>query len=93
MAKLSVVLVRWADAHAGVEHWHSLEELEDDGEYIVQSVGWLIPVGDGGKDGHVTLVQSLTEDEQVDHVLHIPVAMVRSVAVCHTVEGRAMGGK
>lgn len=92
MAGLNVVLVRWADAHAGVEHWHALSDLEDDGEYIVQTVGWLIPADEGGKNGHVTLAQSWTMDEQVDHVIHIPVAMVRSMSVCHSFDGKLLEG-
>lgn len=80
MARLTAAVVRWADAHAGVEHWTALEELDDDGEYIVESVGWLLPVDEGGKADHVTLVQSLTADDHVDHVLHIPVSMVRTIA-------------
>lgn len=88
MAGLSVVLLKWADAHSGAHHWHALGEIEDDGEYIVQSVGWLIPVDEGGKDGHVTLAQSMTPDADVDHVLHVPVGMVRSMSVCCTFEGR-----
>ena len=80
MAGLTAVVVHWADAHAGTEHWTPVEELDDDGEYIVASVGWLLPVDEGGKPDHVTLVQSLTVDDHVDHVLHIPVSMVRTIA-------------
>lgn len=79
MAGLTAVIVRWADAHAGTEHWTPLEELDDDGEYIVSSVGWLLPVDEGGKADHVTVVQSVTVDDHVDHVLHIPVSMVRTL--------------
>jgi len=81
MAGLTPVIVTWADAHAGVDHWMPLDELEDDGEYLVQSVGWLLPADDGGKQGHVTVAQSLTPDEHVDHVLHIPVSMVRTLVI------------
>lgn len=80
MARLTPVVVRWADAHAGLEHWTPIDELEDDGEYIVESVGWLLAPDDGGKADHVTLAQSLTPDDQVDHVIHIPVSMVRNLA-------------
>lgn len=80
MARLTAAVVRWADAHAGTEHWTPLDELEDDGEYLVESVGWLLPVDEGGKPDHVTLVQSVTPDEHVDHVIHIPVSMVRTIA-------------
>ena len=73
--------VEWADAHAGPEQWTQLADMDDDGEYIVNSVGYLLPTGDGGKDGHVTLVQSITPNDDVDHTLHIPVAMVRRCIV------------
>ena len=81
MAGLAIVRIDWADAHAGPEHWTAVTDMEDDGEYIVQSVGWLMPTGDGGKEGHVTLVQSITPHDDVDHTLHIPVGMVRKCVV------------
>lgn len=77
------ILVVWADAHAGPEHWSSRNDIEDDGEYLVQSIGWLLTVGEGGKEQHVTMAQSWTPDDDVDHVIHIPVGMVRSMAVLH----------
>lgn len=79
MAGLGAAIVRWADAHAGADHWTPLGEMDDDGEYIVQSVGFLVPVDEGGKPDHVTLVQSITPDDHVDHVIHIPVGMVRTI--------------
>ena len=91
MAGLSLVLVRWADAHSGIGHWHELEETaEDDTEYLVQSVGWLIPTDKGGKQGHVTLAQSLTPDDMVDHILHIPKGMVRKMTVAYTTTGEPL---
>jgi len=80
------VRVEWADAHAGPEQWTQLADMDDDGEYIVNSVGYLLPTGDGGKDGHVTLVQSITPNDDVDHTLHIPVAMVRRCIVLCNVQ-------
>ena len=91
MAGLSLVLVRWADAHSGIGHWHELETTgEDDAEYLVQSVGWLIPADKGGKHGHVTLAQSLTPDDMVDHILHIPKGMVRQMVVAYTTTGEPL---
>jgi len=81
MAGLTPVLVEWADAHAGPEHWAALDSMEDDGEYIVRSIGWLLPADEGGKHDHVTLAQSITPDHDVDHTLHIPVGMVRRLVV------------
>lgn len=80
MARLTAVVVRWADAHSGAEQWTPIDEMDDDGEYLVESVGWLIPVDEGGKPNHVTLAQSLTPDDAVDHILHIPTSMVRNIA-------------
>jgi hypothetical protein len=43
------------------------------------------PHRDGGKPDHVTLYQSRNEDS-VDHVLHIPVRMVRTMKVLMELE-------
>jgi hypothetical protein len=40
--------VYWADACGGDAGWLTLDEVEDDGEVLVQSVGFLVPVGDAG---------------------------------------------
>lgn len=79
---MEVVQVVWADAHAGEnESWIAVEELQVQGEeYLVTSVGWLVV---GAKDKHVTIAQSLTADDQVDHVLHVPEGMVRKLTVLH----------
>jgi len=79
---VEVVQVVWADAHAGEnESWIAVEELQVQGEeYLVTSVGWLVV---GAKDKHVTIAQSLTADDQVDHVLHVPEGMVRKLTVLH----------
>ena len=79
--KFSIVLIRWADAHMSDAGWLELAEYEDDGETIVESVGFLIPVGEAGsKKDHVTLWQTLCDDEGI-HAMHIPVGMVREVKV------------
>ena len=77
------LLIVWADAHAGPEQWSSLNEIEDDGEYLVHSIGWLLVTGEGGKDRHVSIAQSWTPTDDVDHVIHIPLGMVRSMSVLH----------
>jgi hypothetical protein len=38
----------------------------------------LLSESDGGKVGHITIFQSITPNDDVDHVLHIPVQMVQS---------------
>ena len=81
MAGLKAVLVVWADAHADLETWTHPDDIDDNGEYLVRSVGWHLPVGDGGKTDHMTLCQSQTPNGDIDHVLHIPVGMVRTVTV------------
>jgi hypothetical protein len=78
MVKRTIVVVRWADAHSGASSWVSIDELDKTGEVVICSVGFLLPVEHGGRDHHVTLVQSF-DDTHVDHVLHIPVGMVRSM--------------
>ena len=75
----TMVLVEWNDAHAGDnDTWTPLEDIEDTGYYVVKSVGWLLP---DAKAGHVTIAQSLTPDEQVDHLLHVPAGMVNKMIV------------
>lgn len=78
---MAYVVVTWADAHAGPDEWCDPAEMDDTGEYLVVSLGHLLPSGEGGKDGHVTVAQSLTPDGHVDHILHIPTGMVRSLKV------------
>ena len=81
---MTVVLVTWHDAHSGAESWINIKDLDTD-PAEVQSVGFLLATGDGGKPDHVTLYQSRNEDS-VDHVLHIPVGMVKHIKVLMDVE-------
>ena len=74
-----VVLVEWADAHAGPGHWGDLDE--DTGEHIVRTAGFLITEEMGGKKLHVTIAQSHTPDGFYDHVIYIPSGMVRSIVI------------
>jgi hypothetical protein len=77
----SIVYVTWADAHTSEAGWIDLDEYEDQGEALVHTVGFLIPIGQlGSKDGHVTLWQSISDDDAI-HGFHIPVAMVRDIKV------------
>ena len=75
-----VVIVHWADAHSGAEHWAALD-TEDKAEFIVCSAGHLITQANGGKPGHLTIAQSHTPDLDFDHVLHIPNGMIRSCQI------------
>lgn len=76
--KRTIVVVEWADAHSGASSWVSIDELDKTGEVVITSVGFLLPVEQGGREHHVTLVQSF-DDTNVDHVIHVPVAMVRNM--------------
>jgi hypothetical protein len=76
-----MVLVTWADTHLSEGGWLDLADYEDDGECIVASVGFHIPVGDpGSKEKHLTLWQTLCKDEGI-HAIHIPVGMVREIKI------------
>ena len=76
---MTVVLVTWHDAHSGAESWINIKDLDTE-PAEVQSVGFLLATSDGGKPDHITLYQSRNEDS-VDHVLHIPVGMVKHIKV------------
>lgn len=85
---LAIVLVVWADAHTGEHGWMSNELGEDDQEEVlVQSVGFLVPANRGGKRRHITLWQSLCEDEGIA-LFHIPADMVRSLKVLRAAPGK-----
>jgi hypothetical protein len=74
-----MALVYWADACGGDAGWLTLEDVEDDGEVLVQSTGFLVPTEDpGGKQNHVTLLQSFHDGDGIN-LFYIPVAMVRKI--------------
>lgn len=75
--KATVVLVEWLDAHAASDGWCDTEELGPEG-CLVRTVGFLLP---DAKPDHVSVAQSLAEDEDLYHVFCIPVGMVRSMRV------------
>lgn len=81
---MTTVLVTWHDAHSGAESWINIKDLDTE-PAEVQSVGFLLVTTDGGKPDHVTLYQSRNE-ESVDHVLHIPVGMVKNIKVLMDLE-------
>ena len=81
---MTAVLVTWHDAHSGAESWINIKDLDTE-PAEVQSVGFLLATSDGGKPDHVTLYQSRNEDS-LDHVLHIPVGMVRTIKVLMDLE-------
>ncbi len=74
----TILLVEWADAHDGTDTWTAIEDLKDDGEVIITSIGFRLDEEHGGKKDHIALAQSLDGDH-VDNVLYIPVGMVRKM--------------
>ena len=74
---MTAVLVIWHDAHSGSESWINIKDLDTE-PAEVKSVGFMLAPADGGKPDHITLYQSRNEDS-LDHVLHIPVGMVKSI--------------
>lgn len=69
-----MVSVIWIDAHQLTDAWTELADIDDDGDRVVHSVGFLVPT----KAGHICLAQSVDE-ERVDNVLAIPHGMVRRI--------------
>jgi hypothetical protein len=76
----TLLLLEWADAHDGTETWTAIDDLIDDGEVVITSVGIQLDEDKGGKKGHVALAQSIDGDH-VDNVLYVPVGMIRKMTV------------
>ena len=81
---MTAVLVIWHDAHSGSESWINIKDLDTE-PAEVKSVGFMLAPADGGKPDHITLYQSRNEDS-LDHVLHIPIGMVKSVKMLMELE-------
>jgi hypothetical protein len=73
------VYIVWHDAHAGTETWVDLHTHKDVDPYVVRSTGWLLTDDLGGKPGHISIAQSWSDDDAVDSILHIPLAMVQEI--------------
>lgn len=72
-ADMRLAVVLWRDAHADGDSWISVEDIEDC-PYVVESVGFVL---EAVKSGHISLCQSLADDDGVvDHVLHVPNEMI-----------------
>lgn len=69
------VHVTWLDAHSGTDQWTQIDNMDQDG-CLVHTAGFLLP---DCKKGHITIYQSRTPNNDVDHVLHVPVAMVQTI--------------
>jgi hypothetical protein len=74
-----MVKVTWHDAHSISDGWAYEDEIDDDEPFSVVHIGYLLPVGKGGKRGHVSLAFGMTEDEALDTRMHIPQKMVIKV--------------
>jgi hypothetical protein len=75
------VAVVWLDAHGDADGWTEISDLDPEPRRVT-SVGLLLPTGEGGKRGHLTLAQTIDAGNGlVDSVLHIPRGMVRRVSV------------
>lgn len=77
----TIVWIKWADAHTSDGGWQELSALEDDGETIVDTVGFLVSADEESfKKNHITVWQTLCDGEGI-HAMHIPVGMMRSMIV------------
>ena len=68
------VQVIWQDAYSGLDSWHHLTDIRNEPR-IIRSVGILLH---GKVDDHISVCQSF-DNGHVDHVLHIPIKMVKQV--------------
>lgn len=76
-----IALVYWADATTGDPGWVTLDTVEEEGETLVMSVGFLIPVdAPGGRADHITLLQSHHDGDGIG-LFYIPSGMVRKISV------------
>ena len=75
--KYNLIQVTWHDAHAVSDSWTTRSEVDEE-PCVVTSVGYLIA---GAKLNHVVISQSLilNDDDNIDHVLAIPNAMVKRI--------------
>ena len=70
--KHPIVEIIWHDAHSIGDTWMPLPVDTD--PCIVCSIGWLLP---DAKPDYVVIAQSFTNEEMNDHVLAIPVGMIK----------------
>ena len=92
MNDYEMVKVTWHDAHSTMDGWAYEDEIDDDEPFEVTHVGYLLPVGKGGKRNHVSLAFGITEDEALDTRMHIPRKMVIRVEKLSVTTTRRNGG-
>ena len=91
MKTIDLVIVVWRDAHSVSDGWMWLDVPADPEPLMVTTVGWLIDKRHGGKRGHVSLAQSVTDHRAIDSILHIPKGMVEKIIPL--AEGRFENGR
>lgn len=79
MSDMVPVIVEWHDAHVGSDGWEDLDGIEDNGPCVVKTCGFLLTEARGGKENHVSLVATWTDDDMVHSVFHIPKQMVQRI--------------
>lgn len=79
--ELVPIIVEWHDAHVGIDGWAERADVEDDGPCVVHSSGFLLPTNMGGKENHVSLVATWSNDDMVHSVFHIPRQMVQRMFI------------
>ena len=77
MSNHTKVLVVWLDAHAASDGWADADDMDKE-PCRVSTLGWLLPEA---KAGHVTVAQSLAEDDDCYHLFCVPVGMVESLTI------------
>ena len=76
MKKIKLVVVVWRDAHSVDDGWQWLDIPTESDPLTVTSVGWQLDGKHGGKRGHISIAQSVTDQRAICSILHIPKGMV-----------------
>lgn len=68
--------VTWKDAHAMYGTWSDAHHPEEDDDYIVETVGWVLP---NRKKGHTVVALNLSPDHVGDGIA-IPDGMIVEIS-------------
>lgn len=75
------VMVEWHDTHSDHDGWLHIADI-DHTPCLVLTSGFHLPTSEGGKEGHVTVYQSIIHgSDQIDSAVHIPVQMVVNMKI------------
>jgi hypothetical protein len=66
-------IVKWRDAHLRGDAWVTVDQIEIE-DRVVHTVGWLIE--EKSNDGYILMASNMLDDDLVDTIMAIPVAMV-----------------